>query len=105
MSDFIKEAEDYSNQTQFTEYDNWSLAEALDISQDIKRAYIEAAEPREKRIAEFENQIADLKDYILKVSKFLHNSSNVRPDNLACKERDKLLIKELKLFEKWGLSK
>lgn len=54
---------------------------------------------------ELKKQIADLKEYVLKVSKFLHNNSNVRPDKLAYTERDKLLIKELKLFEKWELSK
>ena len=50
---------------------------------------------------ELKNQIADLKDYVLKVSKFLHNNNNVRPEHLVYKERDMLLIKELKLFEKW----
>ena len=57
----------------------------------------------EEQIAVLEEQIADLKDYVLKVSKFLHNNY-VKPDKSACKERDMLLIKELKLFEKWRLS-
>ena len=51
------------------------------------------------------DQIVDLKDYILKVSKFLHNNNNVRPDKLVYKERDILLIKELKLCEKWEIEK
>ena len=52
---------------------------------------------------ELEAQIVDFKDYVLKVSKFLHNNYNTRPDKLAYKERDMLLIKELKLFEKWEI--
>jgi len=55
------------------------------------------------QIADLEKQIADLKDYVLKVSKFLHNNNYVKPERLAYKERDMLLIKELKLFEKWEL--
>ena len=43
----------------------------------------------------------DLKDYVIKVNKFLHNSNNTRPDKLAYKERDDLLTKELELFEKF----
>lgn len=55
------------------------------------------------KVKSLEEQIVDLKDYVLKVSKFLHNNNNVRPDKLVYKERDILLIKELKLFEKWEL--
>ena len=50
-----------------------------------------------------EEKIEDFKDYVLKVSKFLHNNNNTRPDKLVYKERDILLIKKLKLFEKWEL--
>lgn len=67
--------------------------------------FIQGYRQSEKRIAELEKQIVDLKDYILQVSKFLHNNNNTRPNKLAYKERDVLLIKELKLFEKWELSK
>lgn len=51
-----------------------------------------------KRLKE---QKKDLKDYVIKVSKFLHNNNNTRPDKLVYKERDNLLIKELELFEKF----
>ena len=40
---FEKEAEEYANETQFTEYDNPSLSESLDISEEIKQAYIAGA--------------------------------------------------------------
>ena len=81
----------------------WGNDEAfIDERNNCKQDYIAGA--TELQI-ELKRQIADLKDYVLKVSKFLHNNSNVRPDKLAYHERDKLLIKELKLFEKWELSK
>ena len=72
------------------------------IQQSCENYYNEMRSYKNK-VTELEKQIIDLKDYTLKVSKFLHNNNNVRPDNLAYKERDMLLIKELKLFEKWEL--
>lgn len=36
-------AKEYANKTQFTEYDNYSLSESLDISEEIKQAYIAGA--------------------------------------------------------------
>lgn len=79
-------------------------AKIKDLEWQLKQV-LEDNDYYQKQNAELEAQIADLKDYVLKVSKFLHNNSNVRPDYLVYKERDKLLIKELKLVEKWELSK
>lgn len=39
----IKKADLYANNTHFTEYDNPSLSESLDISKEIKQAYIAGA--------------------------------------------------------------
>ena len=41
--ELIKKADLYANHTHFTEYDNPSLSESLDISEEIKQAYIAGA--------------------------------------------------------------
>ena len=43
QEDLERKAEEYANETQFTEYDNPSLSESLDISEEIKQAYIAGA--------------------------------------------------------------
>lgn len=41
--DLQKKADLYANNTHFTEYDNPSLSESLDISEEIKQAYLAGA--------------------------------------------------------------
>ena len=47
-------------------------------------------------------QITDMKNYCCEVSKYLHDYSGVKLNSPECRKRDILLIKELKLCEKWG---
>ena len=78
----------------------------LEADNDARKFAMAMSEKVEKKLreenAELKEQIDDVKDFVLKVSKFLHNNYNIRPDQLVYKERAVLLIKELKLFEKWG---
>ncbi len=104
-----KEADDYADKHAFrVPYDGSNKFYDDADFKASKEGYLAGAKPREKRIKKLkqknkrlEEHIDDLKDYVLKVSKFLHNNNNTRPDALAYKERDMLLIKELELFEKW----
>ncbi len=54
--------------------------------------------------AKLEAQITDMKNYCCEVSKYLHDysGSGVELNSPECRKRDILLIKELKLCEKWG---
>ena len=52
-----KEADEYSEDTRFIDYSNYSLSENINISDEIKEAYLAGAEPREKRIAELEGKL------------------------------------------------
>lgn len=45
-------AKEYANKTQFTEYDNSSLSESLDISEEIKQAYIAGAKENQPTVEE-----------------------------------------------------
>lgn len=45
-------AKEYANKTQFTEYDNPSLAESLDISEEIKQAYLAGAKENQPTVEE-----------------------------------------------------
>jgi|GEM_PF-2512283 len=47
-----KKAKEYANKTQFTEYDNPSLSESLDISEDIKQAYIDGGKENQPTVEE-----------------------------------------------------
>lgn len=78
------------------------LSIKIDRLESACDAYNYSQQTYQEEIKELKAQIGDLKDYVLKVSKFLHNDGNVRPEYSVYKERDMLLAKELKLFEKWG---
>ena len=65
---------------------------------DLKQS-LDWANEREK---ELEAQITDMKNYCCEVSKYLHDYSGVELNSPECRKRDILLIKELKLCEKWG---
>jgi hypothetical protein len=45
-------AKEYANKTQFTEYDNSSLSESLDISEELKQAYIAGAKENQPTVEE-----------------------------------------------------
>lgn len=75
-----KEATEYASQSQYTDYDNPSLSESLGISRDIKEAYINAAEPREERIAvldkengKLEGKLSDLQSEYIELENFKNN--------------------------------
>lgn len=62
-------AKEYSDKTEFTEYDNSSLSESLDISEEIKQAYIagtkvmqEENERLAKRICELQADLGRTRD-------------------------------------------
>lgn len=64
-----KEADEYSEDTRFIDYSNYSLSENINISDEIKEAYLAGAEPREKRIAELEKENAELQETLGKCAK------------------------------------
>lgn len=52
MTELEKKAKEYSDKTEFTEYDNSSLSESLDISEEIKQAYIAGAKENQPNAEE-----------------------------------------------------
>jgi hypothetical protein len=52
-----KKAKEYSDKTEFTEYDNSSLSESLDISEEIKQAYIAGAKAMQKENEQLRNEL------------------------------------------------
>lgn len=59
--ELIKKADIYANNTRFTEYDNPSLSESLDISEEIKQAYIAGAKEMQKENEQLKAQIEKMK--------------------------------------------
>lgn len=49
-------AKEYANTTEFTEYANSSLSESLDISEDIKQAYIAGAKETQEENEKLKQQ-------------------------------------------------
>ena len=60
--ELIKKADLYANNTHFTEYDNPSLSESLDISEEIKQAYIAGAKEMQKENEELKQQLVQHTD-------------------------------------------
>lgn len=58
--ELIKKADLYANNTRFTEYDNPSLSESLDISEEIKQAYIAGAKEYEQKFIDMNKTYQDL---------------------------------------------
>lgn len=85
-------AKEYANKTEFTEYDNPSLAESLDISEEIKQAYIDGG----KELQEENEQLKQEKAEYIKMLKDWEKLVCVNLSEGCCPSCEVCLFGELK---------